>query len=186
MLKSKPTNTQIKNHKYRPYAQIKSEPTPQILNHFGISDLGISKNLSRDEDDDDDEFLRRRSTAALLQNSTHLGVLAPADLAWFRLLHEKLDDESADFSLTYLCLLRIWGSSNLELQNRDLRLKKSDRSKPQQKIRFSSMKKIGFPLTKKIRIRLWRNVGLLLGEGERRKEKEKEKGEREKEKVVGA
>ena len=38
MLKSKPTNTQIKTHKYRPYAQIKSEPTPQILNpfwHFG-------------------------------------------------------------------------------------------------------------------------------------------------------
>ena len=73
--------------------------------HFGISDLGISKNLSRDEDDNDDEFLRCRSTAASL--STHLGVLAPADPPWSRLLHEKLDDELANFSLTDLCLLRI-------------------------------------------------------------------------------
>ena len=60
-------------------------------------------------------------------------------------------------------------------KNRDSRLKKSDRSKPQQKIWFSSMKKIGFPLMKKIGIRLWRNVGLLLGEGERRKRKGKER-----------
>ena len=82
-------------------------PHHKSSTHFGISDLGISKNLSGDEDDDDDEFLRCRSTAASLQNSTHLGVLAPADPPWSRLLHEKLDDKSADFSLTDLCLLRI-------------------------------------------------------------------------------
>ena len=115
----------------------KSNPNPhhKSSTHFGISDLGISKNLSGDEDDDDDdEFLRRRSTAASLQNSSHLVVLAPADLPWFRLLREKLDDESADFTLMDLCLLRIFGSGDSELQNRDLRLKKSDRSKLQQKI----------------------------------------------------
>ena len=164
----------------------KSNPIPhhKSSTHFGISDLGISKNLSGDEDDDDDEFLRCWSMAALLQNSTHLVVLALADPPWFRLVREKLDDESADFSLTDLCLLRILGSGDSELQIRDLRLKKSDRSKPQQKIWFSSTKKIGFPLVKKIEIWLWRIVGLLLGEGERRKKKEK--GEREKEKVVGA
>ena len=33
MFKSKPTNTQIKNHKYKPYAQIISKPTPQIWTH---------------------------------------------------------------------------------------------------------------------------------------------------------
>ena len=82
-------------------------PHHKSSTHFGISDLGISKNLSGDEDDDDDEFLRCRSTAASLQNSTHLGVLAPADPPWSRLLHEKLDDELANFSLTDLCLLRI-------------------------------------------------------------------------------
>ena len=164
----------------------KSSPNPhhKSLTHFGILDLGISKNLSGDEDDDDDEFLRCRSMATLLQNSTHLVVLAPADPPWFRLLCEKLDDESADFSLTDLHHLRILGSGDSGLQNRDLRLKKSDRSKSHQKIWFSSMKKIGFPLVKKIEIWLWRIVGLLLGEGERRKKKEK--GEREKEKVVGA
>ena len=36
-----------------------------------------------------------------------LGVLAPVDPPWFRLLREKLDDESADFSLMNLWLLRI-------------------------------------------------------------------------------
>ena len=82
-------------------------PHHKSSTHFGISDLGISKNLSGDEDDDDDEFLRCRSTAASLQNSTHLGVLAPADPPWSRLLREKLDYESANFSLTNLCLLRI-------------------------------------------------------------------------------
>ena len=82
-------------------------PHHKSSTYFGISDLGISKNLSRDEDNDDDEFLRCRSTAVSLQNSTHLGVLAPADPPWFRLFHEKLDDESIDFSLTDLCLLRI-------------------------------------------------------------------------------
>ena len=81
-----------------------------------------------------------------------------------------------------LCLLRIWGSGDTELQNRDSHLKKLNRSKPQQKIQFSAMKKIGFPLMKKIGIRLWRNVGLLLGEGERRNEKEeRERGKRERE-----
>ena len=125
----------------------KSNPNPhhKSSTHFGISDLGISKNLSGDEDDDDDEFLQHRSTAASLKNSTHLDVLAPADPPWSRLLREKLDYESANFSLTNLCLLRIWGSGDSELRNRDSRLKKSDRSKPQQKIRFSSMKKIEFP-----------------------------------------
>ena len=164
----------------------KSNPNPhhKSSTHFGISDLGISKNLSEDEDEDDDEFLRCRSMATLLQNSSHLVVLAPADLPWFRLLREKLDDESADFTLTDLCLLRIFGSGDSELQNRDLRLKKSDRSKLQQKIWYLSTKKIGFPLVKKIEIWLWRVVGLLLGEGERRKKEEK--GERENEKVVGA
>ena len=75
--------------------------------HVGISDLGISKNLSGDEDNDDDEFFRRRSTTTSLQNSTHLGVLAPTDPPWSRLLRNKLDDESADFSLMDLGLLRI-------------------------------------------------------------------------------
>ena len=87
----------------------KSNPNPyhKSSTHFGISDLGISKNLSGDEDNDDDEFLRRRSTATSLQNSTHLGVLAPTDPPWSRLLRKKLDDESVDFSLMDLCLLRI-------------------------------------------------------------------------------
>ena len=87
----------------------KSNPNPhhKSSTHFGISDLGISKNLSGDEDDDDDEFLQRRSMAASLKNSTHLDVLAPADPPWSRLLREKLDYESANFSLTNLCLLRI-------------------------------------------------------------------------------
>ena len=61
-----------------------------------------------------------------------------------KLLREKLEDDPADFSLMDLCLLRIWGSDS-ELRKRDSRSKKSDRSKPQQKIRFSSTKKIGFP-----------------------------------------
>ena len=124
-------------------------PHHKSSTHFGISNLGILKNLSGDEDNDDDEFLRRWSTVVLLQNSTHLDVLALADPPWFRLLCEKLDDKSADLSLTDLCLLRIWGSGNSELQNGDLRLKKSNRSKPQQKIRFSSMKKSGSHLWRK-------------------------------------
>ncbi|KAH0971434.1 hypothetical protein GBA52_023590 [Prunus armeniaca] len=115
--------------------------------HFGISDLdGISKNRSGDEDDDDDEFefLRRRSTAASLQNSTHLGVLPPDPKPVSRLLREKLVDDPADFSLTDLCFLRIYGSES-DFRNKDSRSKKSDRSNPQQKIRFSSTKKMGFP-----------------------------------------
>ena len=161
----------------------KSSPNPhhKSLTHFGISDLGISKNLSGDEDDDDDEFLRCRSMAALLQNSTHLVVLALADPPWFRLLCEKLDDESADFSLMDLHHLRILGSGDSGLQNRDLRLKKSDRSKPHQKIWFSSMKKIGFPREENWDL-IMKNCWFVAG----RRRKKKEKGEREKEKVVGA
>lgn len=109
--------------------------------HFGIPDLGISKNtLSGEEDVDEDEFLRRRSTTASLQNSTHLGVLAPVS----RLRRKKLDEEAADFSLMDLCLLRRWVSDS-ELRNRNSRSKKSDRSKPQKEIRFSSTENIGFP-----------------------------------------
>ena len=87
----------------------KSNPNPhhKSSTHFGISNLGIPKNLSGDVEDDDDEFLRRQSTATSLQNSTHLGVLAPTDPPWSRLLRNKLDDESADFSLMDLGLLRI-------------------------------------------------------------------------------
>jgi hypothetical protein len=35
-----------------------------------------------------------------------------------KLLREKLEDDPADFSLTDLCLLRIWGSDS-ELRKRD-------------------------------------------------------------------
>lgn len=102
----------------------------------GTPDRGISKNLSGEDDADDEEFLRRRSVAASVQNSTHLGVLPPAS----RLLREKAaaeEDEPADFSLTDRCFLRSWALES-ELRKSDSRWKKSERSKPQQKILFSS------------------------------------------------
>ncbi|PON39792.1 hypothetical protein PanWU01x14_302210 [Parasponia andersonii] len=104
----------------------------------------MSKNLSGEDEDDDNEFLRRRSTAASLQNSTHLGVLAPDPNPVSKLLLEKLEDDPADFSLADLCFFRTRGSDS-ELRNRDSRSKKSERSRPQQKIRFSSTKNMGFP-----------------------------------------
>jgi hypothetical protein len=77
---------------------------------------GISKNLSGEDESDDKEFLRRRSVAASVQNSTHLGVLPPAS----RLLREKTVKEPADFSLTDLCFMRIFGSDS-ELRKSDSR-----------------------------------------------------------------
>ncbi|CAI0553621.1 unnamed protein product [Linum tenue] len=129
-------------------------PTYSSTHRGAASDLGISKNRSGEEDeseeDEDAEFLRRRSTAASLQNSTHLGVLFARPVS--RLRREKLDDDDeeedpADFSLTDLCLVRRIGSDSDSnpAANRDSRSKKSDRSSPQQKIRVSSKKKIGFP-----------------------------------------
>ena len=125
------TISDISNSLHPPF--LKTDP---ICSTYS-STHGISKNLSGEELDDDDEFLRRRSTAASLQNSTHLGILASDPNPVSKLLLEKFEDDPADFSLTDLCFLRTRGFDS-ELRNKDLHSKKSERSNPQQKIRFSS------------------------------------------------
>ena len=162
MLKSKPTNIQLKNHKYRPYVEIKSEPTLQILNpfwHFGPRHLNES-------------LWRWRRRRWWVSSMLVYGCVALD-------LHPSRCPCSCRSTLVQTSQSEIgwWigrfiACGSLPLENRDLRLKKSDRSKPQQKIWFSFTKKIGFPLVTKIEIWLWRIVGLLLGEGERRRKKE--------------
>ncbi|KAJ1435144.1 hypothetical protein SESBI_05074 [Sesbania bispinosa] len=71
--------------------------------------------------------------AASVQNSTNLGVLPPAS----RLLQENAVEEPADFSLMDRFFSRRCGSDS-KLRKRDSRWKKSERSKPQQKIIFST------------------------------------------------
>lgn len=97
-----------------------------------------------DEDDEELEFFRRQSAAASLQNSTHLGFRPPETVS--RLRREKFDDDDddrMDLSLMDLCFNKKLGSGLR--RSEDSRSKKSDKSNPQQKTRFSSTKKIGFP-----------------------------------------